>query len=70
MLDEVLFMEARVFAEYLRKYKMKPKEANRIFEKYGIWKYLEECYDTLHMNGDEYILNDIEYILRRNGVTA
>lgn len=67
MLNEVLFMEARLFSEYLRRFKMKPKDANRVFEKYGIWKYIEDCYDILHMNGDEYILNDIEYILRKKG---
>ena len=67
MLNEVLFMEVRLFSEYLRKFKMKPKDANRVFEKYGIWKYIEDCYDMLHMNGDEYILNDIEYILRKKG---
>ena len=67
MLNEVLFMEARLFSEYLRRFNMKPKDANRVFEKYGIWKYIEDCYDMLHMNGDEYILNDIEYILRKRG---
>lgn len=36
-----------------------------MFEHYGIWKYLEECYDVLHMNGDEYVMNDIETILRK-----
>jgi len=69
MLDEVLFMEARLFAEYLKKFNIKPKDANRIFESYGIWKYIEECYDVLHMNGDEYILNDIEFIIRRKGAS-
>ena len=62
-------MEARLFAEYLKKYNKKPRDANQMFEKYGIWKYIEECYDILHMNGDEYILNDIEYILRRKGAS-
>ncbi|MBO4415133.1 MAG: DUF3791 domain-containing protein [Lachnospiraceae bacterium] len=67
MIDEVLFLEARVFNEFLRKHNMKPKEANQLFEKYGIWNYLEECYDILHMNGDEYILYDVELILERKG---
>jgi len=67
MIDEVLYMEARVFIEFLRKFKMKAKEANRIFESYGIWKYIEECYDLLHMSGDEYVLNDIVKILKYKG---
>lgn len=67
MVDEVLFMEARVFSEFLRRFKVSPKEANHMFENYGIWKYIEQCYDVLHMNGDEYILNDIAHILDRKG---
>ncbi|MBQ9007757.1 MAG: DUF3791 domain-containing protein [Clostridia bacterium] len=70
MLNEVLFLEARIFAEFVRKFNIKPKEANRVFEKYGIWTYIEECYDTLHMNGDDYILNDVEHILQRKGALA
>jgi len=36
---------------------------SQMFNDHNIWNYIEECYDTLHMNGDEYILNDIEEIL-------
>ena len=67
MLDEILFMEMRIFSAFLQKHKMKPKEANKLFEEYGIWDYIEECYDSLHTSGDEYILNDIEYILQKRG---
>ncbi len=63
-------MEARVFSAFLRKFKMTPKDANHIFEKYGIWDYIEECYDTLHMSGDEYVLDDIIYILRKRGALS
>ncbi len=70
MLDEVLFMETRLFSEFLLRFSMKPKDANRIFEQYGIWNYIEQCYDVLHMSGDEYILNDIVLILKRKGAFA
>ena len=70
MMDEVLFMEARLFSAFLQKHGMKPKDANIMFEHYGIWNYIEECYAVLHMNGDEYILNDIETILQRKGAYA
>ena len=67
MLDEVLFMEMRVFIEFLHRFSMKPKDANYIFEKHGIWNYIEDCYDVLHMNGDEYVLNDVVMILQKKG---
>ena len=69
-MNEVLFMEARLFSEFVKRYRMNPKEANQLFEKHGIWEYIEDCYDTLHMSGDEYVLNDIEYILRKRGALA
>lgn len=67
MLNEILFMEARIFSDFMMKFHMKPKTANRIFKEFGIWKYIEDSYDVLHVNGDEFILNDIEYILRKRG---
>ena len=60
-------MEARVFSDFVRKFNLKPTDANRLFENYGIWKYIKECYDVLHMNCDEYILNDIVRILQKKG---
>ena len=68
MIDEILYMEARVFMGFLRKFNIKAKEANQIFEDYGIWEYIEQCYDLLHVSGDEYVLNDIEKILKNKGV--
>ena len=70
MLDEVLFMEARIFSGFIKRTQVKPREANRMFERYGIWNYIEQCYDSLHMSGDEYVLNDIECILRSQGAIA
>ena len=68
MIDEVLFMEVRVFRKFLRRFQMKAKDAYELFDAYDIWGYIEECYDILHMSGDECVLDDIQQILRKNGV--
>ena len=47
---------------------MKAKDAYELFDANDIWGYIEECYDILHMSGDECILEDIQQILRKNGV--
>lgn len=60
MLDEVLFMEARLFRMFRESRGLSAEEANRVFENQGIWAFLESCYDALHFEGDEVILNDIE----------
>lgn len=54
-----------MFCENLQ---VSPVDANKLFEKYGIWKYIEDTYDMLHLSSDEYALKNILEILRVNGV--
>ena len=63
-------MEVRVFREFLNRFKMRAVDAYRLFEENDIWGYIESCYEVLHMNGDEAVLNDIQRILQRNGVLS
>lgn len=67
MLNETLYMEMRLLQQFCQKFQYSAKNANSLFLKYGIWKYIEDCYDSLHMNGDEYIMNDIQEILHARG---
>ena len=68
LLNPVLYMEVRLFADFIRLTGLRSKEANSLFEDYGIWEYIEECYEVLSMSGDESIMNDILEILEKNGV--
>ena len=67
MIDEVLYMEARLFSAFRQRYDISPTKANRLFEDYHIWDYIEECYGALHTSGDEYILDDIVSMLETQG---
>ena len=67
MINEVLYMELRLLQQFCQNHNYLSKDANALFNRYGIWEYIEDCYDTLHMNGDEYILNDINEILTAQG---
>lgn len=60
MLDEVLFMQARLFRMFRESKGLSAEEANRVFDSQGIWAFLESCYDALHLEGDEAILSDID----------
>lgn len=40
------------------------KEALDIFDKYGVREYLRDYYDTLHSEGIEYLINDIDEFIR------
>ena len=68
MIDEVLYMEARIFREFHSRFGFSSRKANEIFNQYKIWEYIESCYDLFHTCGDEYILNDIVSVLRKEGV--
>ena len=64
MINEILFMETRIFREFCTKHNITAETGNKIFTLHKIWNYIESCYDMLHTNGDEFILNDIETQLR------
>lgn len=68
MINEVLYMESRLLQQFCYKYKVTALKANRLFKDCGIWQYIEDCYETLHMSGDESILNDISRIISAKGV--
>ena len=56
MINEVIFMEIRLLGEFCQKYRMSRAAANDLFSKHKIWQYIESCYDTFHINGDEHNL--------------
>ena len=68
MLNELIFFEARIFRMFCEKLQVSPVDANKLFEKYGIWKYIEDTYDMLKLNGDECAVNNIWEILKVKGI--
>ena len=67
MINEILFMETRIFREFCQKYKLSAVRGNHLFNVYRVWNYIETCYDILHTSGDEYILEDISNMLKVKG---
>lgn len=49
---------------YKLKNSLTGKEAYDIFDKYGIFDYLTKGYDVLHTQGEPYLMNDIEEIIK------
>lgn len=68
MLNELIFFEARIFRMFCEKLQVSPVDANKLFKKYGIWKYIEDTYDMLKLNSDECAVNDIWEILKVKGI--
>jgi len=49
---------------YKAKNGLNGKDAYVLFEKYGILDYLREGYEMLHTQGKDWLMNDIEELLR------
>ena len=49
---------------FKEKKQMTGKEAHELFEKYDVFQYLENGYDILHTQGDQWIVEDIEEFIR------
>lgn len=69
MLDEILFMQMRLFRMYRDRAGISAHACNALFEKFGIWNFIADCYDYLHLEGDDAILADIESMLARGGAS-
>ena len=68
MLDEVLYMQVRLFRMFREHTGLTSKEANSAFEAAGAWDFISSCYDILHLSGDEAALNDVLARLEFAGV--
>lgn len=67
MIDEILYMETRVFSDFCKSKNISAREANRLFNLCDIWNYIETCYDSLHLSGDDSVMADVEMIMRKRG---
>lgn len=54
--------------QYKEKHQISGMEALQLFDQNDVLPYLQECYESLHTQGADYIVDDIdEYIrVRRN----
>lgn len=67
MLDEVLFMEARLFRMFWQEHGLTPLQALSLFETHNVWDFIEDCYDSLHTSSDDCALADINQLLANQG---
>lgn len=68
MLDEVLYMQTRIFRMFIERTGLSPRAANRLFDQAGAWDFLSECYDSLHVESDQLALDDVLSLMRHKGV--
>lgn len=61
-------MQCHVFRMAEKKWKIPPEECAEIFREYDIFGFIDDCYDSLHLNSYQCALDDVETLLRNRGV--
>lgn len=61
-------MQCWVFRKAQKKWNLSPAVCAEVFKKHELLRYIADCYELLHVSGYERALEDVEEILRREGV--
>lgn len=67
---DVADMQCWVFRMAQTKWKLSPQECANLFQKHDVFGFLDECYDSLHLNSYACALADVETLLRNEGVAV
>ena len=69
MSDEKLIhhMETWLFYHAQNKWGITSEETVDVFNKYGVFDYISDCYDYLHLSSYDLALENIEELLKNKG---
>jgi hypothetical protein len=65
---DIADMQCWIFRMAQTKWNMSPIECARLFKQYDVFGFIENCYDMLHLSSYQCTLDDVEEMLRNNGV--
>lgn len=66
--EEIIFMQARLMRLAADKWNTTVQKSSVVFDKYGILELIRDCYGLFHTEGDEAVFEEIEQVLKHNGV--
>lgn len=69
MLDEVLYMQIRLFRLFRERTGLSAQRSNDVFNAGGVWDFISSCYEYLHLGGDDAALDDVFSRLAHQGVS-
>jgi hypothetical protein len=61
----VLFLQADVSNEYMRRHDLTPREFVELDKKYNILRFLEIGYEPFHLTGTQGVVEEVEDYIRR-----
>lgn len=67
--QQIIYMQARLMRLACEGWDKPVEAVAGLFEKYGVFQYIEECFGIFHLEGDEAIFEDIQLYLKNKGMT-
>lgn len=66
--SEIIFMQVRLVRLASEEWNMSVQKAAALFDRYNIFKFIEDCYGVFHMEGDNAVFDEIKTLLKNKGV--
>lgn len=66
--QQITYMQARLVRLASEEWNMSIQKVVSIFAEWAVLKFIRECFDTFHVEGDYVILDDIVNYLSNRGV--
>ena len=67
--SDVLYTQLSLFQKFMKRHSLDKMTALQLFEENEVFEILSDCYESVQLDGDGEILNDIDALLRNNGAT-
>ena len=60
---EIFLIRTRLFRLLQIRHGLTAEQCEELFRKFGLYEYIEDCYEEYHVQGDEANLSDMEEYL-------
>ena len=64
---EIIFMQVRLVRLASKKWHKSIAEIAVLFKKTGVYKFIEDCYEIFHCEGDNAVFEDVAKLVSRKG---
>ena len=65
--EDIFMLQVRLYRMLQSRKGLSSVECNRVFDKYGLFDYISQCYEEYHMQGDEANYEDVLEYLKGQG---
>ena len=67
---DILNMQVRLLRLFVERTGMSSEDAGRVFREGNVLGFIRDCYDSLHLSGDNCAMAEIMELLEHKGISA